>query len=74
MSSLPGIAAVLFIAGLNPIIVIVLAALLGIVILPVPDKKQDAPGQVTSPRPEKSLFILLGAAAAFFAVYVPSPA
>jgi chromate transporter len=62
-----GIAAVLFIAGLNPIIVIVLAALLGIVILPVPDEKQDAPAGAF-PRPAPSFLILLGAAAAFFAV------
>jgi chromate transporter len=62
-----GIAAVLFIAGLHPIIVIVLAALLGITLLPSPDKKQDTP-VTTLPHPEKSFLILLAGAAAFFIV------
>jgi chromate transporter len=60
-----GIAAVLFIAGVHPIIVIVLAALLGIVLLPAPDKKQEIPvGKF--PRPEKSFLILLAIAGLFF--------
>ena len=62
-----GIAAVLFIAGVHPIVVIVLAALLGITILPKPDKKQETP-VATLPRPEKSFLILLAVAAAFFVV------
>ena len=61
-----GIAAVLFIAGVNPIIVIVLAALLGITLLPALDKKQDAP-LATLPRPTHSFFFVLAVAAAFFA-------
>jgi len=60
-----GIAAVLFIAGMHPIIVIALAALLGITLLPTPDKKQEIP-VTTLPRPEKSFVILLAAAVAFF--------
>jgi chromate transporter len=60
-----GIAAVLFIAGLNPIIVIVIAALLGIIILPVPDKKPETPASAL-PRPEKSFLILFAGAATFF--------
>ncbi|MGB7993073.1 chromate efflux transporter [Methanoregula sp.] len=60
-----GIAAVLFIAGVNPIIVILLAALLGIALLPAPDKKQELP--VTAfPRPETSFLILLAVACTFF--------
>jgi chromate transporter len=62
-----GIAAVLFIAGVHPIVVIVLAALLGIIILPKPDKKQETP-VASLPRPEKSFLILLAVAAAFFVV------
>jgi chromate transporter len=62
---LAGIAAVLFIVGVHPIIVIVLAALLGITLLPAPDKKQEIPAK-TLPRPEKSFLILLAGAAAFF--------
>ena len=62
-----GIAAVLFIAGVHPIVVIVLAALLGITILPKPDKKQETP-VASLPRPEKSFLILLAVAAAFFVV------
>ena len=62
-----GIAAVLFIAGLNPIVVIVLAALLGIALLPISDKKQTAlVGPF--PRPENSFFILLAVAVVFFVV------
>ena len=38
-----GIAAVLFIANVHPVIVIALSALLGILLLPNPDKKQDIP-------------------------------
>ena len=60
-----GIAAVLFIAGVHPIIVIALAALLGITLLPTPDKKQEIP-VTTLPRPEKSFLMLLAGAAAFF--------
>jgi hypothetical protein len=60
-----GIAAVLFIAGVSPIIVIILAALLGITILPAPKKKQDI--TVTKlPRPEKSFLFLLVMAVVFF--------
>src|SRR5208337_820669 len=62
-----GIAAVLFIAGLNPIVVIVLAALLGIALLPAPDKKQDAPAG-KFPLPENSFFILIAVAVIFFVV------
>jgi chromate transporter len=60
-----GIAAVLFIAGVSPIIVIVLAALLGITLLPAPDKKQEITG-TTLPRPEKSFLILIAGATFFF--------
>ena len=60
-----GIAAVLFFAGVHPIIVIVLAAVLGIALLPAPDKKQEtAVGKI--PYPEKSFIILLAVAGAFF--------
>jgi chromate transporter len=62
-----GIAAVLFVAGLHPILVIALAALLGIIILPRPDGKQEPPA-ATLPFPEKSFLILLAGAAAFFLV------
>ena len=62
-----GIAAVLFIAGVHPIVVIVLAALLGIALLAVPDKKQEKP-ITTLPRPEKSFLILFTVAVAFFIV------
>lgn len=62
-----GIAAVLFLAGVHPIIVIALAALLGITILPKPDKKQETP-VATLPRPEKSFLILLAVAVIFFVV------
>jgi hypothetical protein len=48
-----GIAAVLFIAGVHPIIVIALAALPGIIILPALGKAQEIP-VTTLPRPEKS--------------------
>jgi chromate transporter len=60
-----GIAAVLFIVGVSPVVVIVLAALLGITLLPVSDKKQEMP-VTTLPRPEKSFLILLAIAAVFF--------
>jgi len=60
-----GIAAVLFIVGINPIIVIVLAALLGIVLLSAPDKKQDTSLSAV-PRPGNSFFILLAVACCFF--------
>jgi chromate transporter len=68
-----GIAAVLFIVGVHPIVVIVLAALLGIALLPAPDNKQEIPvGKF--PRPEKSFFILLAATLAFFAgLYLTQP-
>jgi chromate transporter len=62
-----GTAAVLFIAGVHPIIVIALAALLGIILLPVPDKKPEIPpGKF--PRPERSFLVLLAAAVVFFLV------
>ena len=60
-----GIAAVLFTAGVHPVVVIVLAALLGITLLPIPAKKQELP-VTTLPHPEKSFLILLAMAAAFF--------
>jgi chromate transporter len=60
-----GIAAVLFIANVYPVIVIVLAALLGLLLLPNPDKKQDIP--ITRfPAPEKSFLLLLFIAVVFF--------
>jgi chromate transporter len=62
-----GTAALLFIAGVHPIVVIVLAALLGIALLPGPDKKEEIPPG-NFPRPEKSFLILLAAAGAFFIV------
>jgi chromate transporter len=59
-----GTAAGLFLAGVHPIIVIALAALLGIILLPTPDKKQEIPvGKL--PRPEKSFLILLAGAVIF---------
>jgi len=61
-----GIAAVLFIANVYPVIVIALAALLGILLLPNPDKKQNI--TITRfPAPEKSFLILLFIAIVFFA-------
>jgi chromate transporter len=51
--------------GLHPIIVILLAAILGIIILPQPDKKQET-SVTTLPLPEKSFLILLTLAVAFF--------
>ena len=60
-----GIAAVLFIAGVSPIVVIALAALLGIALLSSPEKKQK-PAIKKLPRPEKSFLILLAVAATFF--------
>jgi chromate transporter len=62
-----GIAAVLFIAGVHPVIVIILAALLGIILLPAPDKEQEIP-RGRFPAPEKSFLILLAAAIVFFVV------
>jgi chromate transporter len=60
-----GIAAGLFLAGVHPIIVIVLAALLGIAILPAPDKQQEiSVGKL--PRPEKFFLLLIGGAVVFF--------
>ena len=60
-----GIASVLFLAGVHPIAVIVLAALLGVAILPAPDNKQEIP--VTNLlRPENSFLILLAGAVIFF--------
>jgi chromate transporter len=62
-----GIASVLFIANVYPVIVIALAALLGILLLPNPDKKQDI--SVTKLlAPEKSFLILLFIAVVFFAI------
>jgi chromate transporter len=61
-----GTAAVLFLAGVHPIIVIALAAILGITVLPVPDKKLDI-SVTTPPHLEKSFFILLAGAVIFFA-------
>lgn len=59
-----GIAAALFLAGMHPVMVIVLAALLGITFLPVPEKK---PASATMVRhPERSVLVLLGGAALFF--------
>jgi chromate transporter len=60
-----GIAAVLFIAGVHPIVVIALAALLGITLLSTPDKKKEFSIEKL-PRPENSFLILLAGAAAFF--------
>lgn len=62
-----GIAAGLFLAGVSPIIVIALAALLGITLLHAPDKKQEFPAGKL-PLPEKSFLILLAGALAFFVV------
>jgi chromate transporter len=68
-----GIAAGLFLAGVSPIIVIVLAALLGIALLPKPDRKQEIP-VTTIPRPEKSFLVMLAVAAAFFVLlYILQP-
>jgi chromate transporter len=68
-----GIAAALFLAGVSPIIVIVLAALLGIAILPKPDKKQENP-VTTFQRPEKFFLIMLTVAIAFFVLlYILQP-
>jgi chromate transporter len=62
-----GIAAVLFIAGVHPVFVITLAALLGILILPIPDNKQETPTSPL-PRPEKFFLVLLAGAVVFFLV------
>lgn len=70
---LAGIAALLFSAGVHPIIVIVLAALLGITLLPIPDKKQESPA-ATPLHTEKSFLILSAVAAVFFILlYVFQP-
>jgi len=61
-----GIASVLFIANVYPVIVIALAALLGILLLPDPEKKQDIPATRLS-APERSFLILLFIALVFFA-------
>jgi chromate transporter len=62
-----GIAAVLFLAGVHPIIVIVLAAVLGIAVLPLQEKKE---GSLIAMHPhlDRSFFILLAAAIVFFLV------
>ncbi|MGA2122079.1 MAG: chromate efflux transporter [Methanoregula sp.] len=68
-----GIAAALFLIGVSPIIVIVIAALLGIAILPKPEKKQENP-VTTFQRPEKSFLIMLTMAIAFFVLlYILQP-
>jgi len=68
-----GIAAVLFIANVHPVVVIALAALLGITLLPTPDKKQEIP-VISLPRPEKSFLMLLFIAVVFFALlYILQP-
>jgi chromate transporter len=60
-----GIAAGLFLAGVSPILVILLAALLGIILLPATDKKQEKP-VITLPYPEKSFLGMLAGAVVFF--------
>jgi chromate transporter len=60
-----GSAAALFIAGLHPVVVIILAALLGIAILPAPDRNPEtSPRQIQ--RPEKSFPVLLISSGVFF--------
>jgi len=59
------IAAVLFMVGVHPVIVIILAGLLGIVILPASDRKTEMPVAL-SPGPENSFIILLTLAGVFF--------
>jgi chromate transporter len=59
------IAAVLFMVGVHPVIVIVLAGLLGIIILPASDRKTELPVAL-SPGPENSFIILLALAGVFF--------
>jgi len=64
---LAGIAAGLFLLGFHPIIVIVLAAILGIFVLPRPGKKEDL--SITSrPKLPMSFFILLALAITYFVV------
>ena len=63
---LAGIAAMLFLAGVHPLIVIVLAALLGIALLPVPEKKQET--SAPTPPHTGSFLILFAVAALFFLV------
>ena len=60
-----GIAAVLFFASVHPVVVIALAALLGITLLPAPAKKQEIP-VTTLPRPEKFFLMLLFIVVVFF--------
>jgi chromate transporter len=60
-----GIAAALFIAGVHPVGVIALAALLGITILPTPVKKPEAPA-TQLPYPGRAFLILIAVSAAFF--------
>jgi chromate transporter len=60
-----GIAAALFIAGVHPVAVIALAALLGIAILPTPDKKPEEPA-AQPPYPGHAFLVLVAASAAFF--------
>jgi chromate transporter len=59
------IAALLFMAGVNPVIVIILAGLLGIAILPASDRKPEM-SPALPPGPEKSFLVLLMCAAVFF--------
>ena len=63
---LAGFAAMLFLAGVHPIIVIVLAALLGIALLPIPEKKQET--SVPTPQHTGSFLVLFAVAAVFFLV------
>jgi chromate transporter len=60
-----GIAAALFITGIPPVIVIILAALAGIAVLPAPDPEPEMPAENLM-RPEKSFLVLLMSAAVFF--------
>lgn len=60
-----GIAAALFIAGVHPVAVIALAALLGVAILPTPDQKPNEPA-THLPYPGHAFLILVAASAAFF--------
>ncbi len=62
-----GIAAILFIMGVHPVVVIALAAIFGVTLLSSPDNKLGIPG-TKFPRPEKSFLILLAVATAFFVV------
>jgi chromate transporter len=60
-----GIAAALFIAGVHPVVVIALAAVLGITILPTPDKRPEAPA-TPLPYPGRAFLILVAISATFF--------